>query len=129
MDIGRISSYIDVHHLLMKRHKIKNFLGKKCEIHGVLNKSCLGDNVYIGKNSKLDSTIVYNNSVIGENVNLSYCVIGEYCKINNSVDIKRSVLGDNEKLEEKTVLDNKAIWTQQKPKNYPDKQIGNPIEN
>jgi len=128
MDIGRISSYIDVHRFLMEKDKIDKFLGKNDKIYGNLKETCLGDNVTIGKDSKLDSVVVYNGAEIGENVNLSYCVVGENCKISDFSEIKNSVIGDNEKIPEKTVLDNKAIWTQPKPKGYPDKQIGNVIE-
>lgn len=129
MDIGRISSYIDVHGFLMKRLKIDNYNGRDCEINGIIKQSCLGNNVHIGKNSKLESTVVYDNVKIGETANLSYCVIGENCKIGNFSNLKRSVIGDNEVIKEKTILDNKAVWNQPKPKGYPDKQIGNPIEN
>ncbi len=128
MDIGRISSYIDVQRFLMKKNKIDNYQGKNCKIYGTLKKSCIGNNVYIGKNSKLDSAVVYDNAIIGENVILSYCVVGENCKIADFSNISNSVLGDNEELLEKTDLDNKAIWTQPIPEGYPDKQIGNVIE-
>jgi len=128
MDIGRISSYIEVHRFLMKMVKIQNFQGKNNKINGLLKKSCVGNNVSIGKNSFLESTIVYDNVIIGENVKLSGCVIGENCKIGNSSNLKDTVVGDNEILQEKTILDNKAVWTKPIPKGYPDKQIGNPIE-
>jgi NDP-sugar pyrophosphorylase family protein len=129
MDIGRIISYIDVHRFLLKKDKIDICQGENCEINGVLEESCIGNNVVIGKDSKLDSTIVYDNAIIGENVNLTGCVVGENCKVGNSSNLKHTVLGDNEKLEKNTILDNKAVWTQPIPKGYPDKQIGNPIEN
>ena len=129
MDIGRISSYIDAQNFLMKKNKIDKCQGKNCEIYGILMESCIGNNVIIGKNSKLESVVVYDNAVIGENANLSYCVVGENCKIADFSNLKNSVIGDNETLEKNTVLDNKAIWNQPIPKGYPDKQIGNPIEN
>jgi len=128
MDIGRISSYIDVQRFLMKKNKIDNYQGKNCKIYGKLMRSSIGNNVYIGKDSKLDSVVVYDNAIIGKNVNLSYSVVGENCKIADFSNIRNSVLGDNEELLEKSVLDNKAIWTQPIPKGYPDKQIGNVIE-
>ena len=128
MDIGRITSYIDVHKLLMEKNKIDICHGENCEINGILKKSCIGNNVYIGKNSKLDSTIVYDNVMIHENVNVTNCVIGENCKIGSYSDLKYSVLGDNEITKEKTLLDNKVVWSQPIPKGYPDKQIGNVIE-
>jgi len=129
MDIGRISSYLDAQSFLMKIKNIDKCQGKNCVINGTIKESCIGNNVVIGINSKLDSVVVYDNAVIGENVHLSYCVIGENCKISNFSEIKNSVLGDNEKLKVNTILDNKVIWNQPIPKGYPDKQIGNPIEN
>jgi NDP-sugar pyrophosphorylase family protein len=128
MDIGRISSYIDIQRFLLDKNKIDKCQGKNCKIYGNLQETCIGDNVTIGKNTKLKSVVVYDNATIGENVNLSYCVVGENCKIADLSDIKNSVIGDNEKLEEKTFLDNKAVWTQPVPEGYPDKQIGNVIE-
>jgi len=77
MDIGRINSYIEVHRFLMKEKNMDNFQGKNCEIHGTLKNSCIGDNVYIGKNTRLESAIVYNNAKIGGNVVLDNCVVGE----------------------------------------------------
>jgi mannose-1-phosphate guanylyltransferase len=128
MDIGRISSYIDVHKFLMKKNKINNYFGNNCEIKGVLQESSIGNNVHIGKNSLIESTIVYDNTTISENVRLSNCVIGENCKIGGCSDLKNSVVGDNEKIKFKTVIDNETVWTKKIPRGYPDKQIGNPIE-
>ena len=128
MDIGRISSYIEVHRFLMQRNKIDICQGENCEIHGLLKESCLGDNVVIGQNSKLDSTIVYDNAIIGENVNLISCVIGENCKIGSFSDLRNSVFGDKEIAGEQTTLDNKILWSQPIPRGYPDRQIGNVIE-
>jgi len=127
MDIGRISSYINIHKFLMEKNKIDYFQGKNCKIKGILKDSCIGNNVFIGKNSKIHSTIVYDDVIIGENVFLSNCVIGEKCKIGNSSNIVNSVLGDNEILNEQTTLDNKIVWSNPIPKGYPDKQIGNVI--
>ncbi len=128
MDIGRISSYIEIQRFLLRKNKIEKCQGKDCKIYGSMKETCIGNNVTIGKSSKLNSVVVYNNATIGENVNLSYCVVGDNCKIADFSDIRNSVVGDNEELLEKTVLDNKAIWTQPIPKSYPDKQIGNVIE-
>jgi len=128
MDIGRISSYINVNKFLIKKQKIKNCQGKRCEIHGILKKSCIGDNVYIGKDSKSYSSIVYNNVKINDGVTLDGCVIGENCKIENYSKIKNSVIGDNETISENSIVENKMVWTQPIPNGYPDKQIGNIIE-
>jgi len=128
MDIGRIASYIDVHKFLMKKNKIDVCQGKNCEINGILKESCIGNNVFIGKNSKVESSIIYDNAKIRDNVNLFGCVIGENCEVGGSSKLTHAVIGDNESLGEKTILNNKFVWNQPKPKGYPNKQIGNPIE-
>jgi mannose-1-phosphate guanylyltransferase len=128
MDIGRISSYINIHKFLLGKNKLKNFHGKNNAILGVLKNSCLGNNVHIGKNTKLDSTIVYDNVHIDENVNLNNCVIGENCKIYSNCNFKNVVTGDNEEINENTSLDNQMVWTKPIPEGYPDKQVGNAIE-
>jgi mannose-1-phosphate guanylyltransferase len=127
-DIGRISSYINVHKFLMKKNKIENYQGEHCEIHGTLKDSCIGTNVYIGNNSKLESTIIYDNVRIEDNVVLCDCVVGENCKIRGFSNIKNSVLGDNEVIARNSALDNELVWTKSVPSGYPDKQIGNVIE-
>ena len=127
MDIGRISSYINIHKFLIKKKKKDYIQGNNCTIKGILKESCIGNNVSIGKNSKIDSTIVYDNVIIDENVILSNCVIGEKCKIGNSSKIINSVLGDNEIIDKQTFLDNKIVWSKAVPEGYPDKQIGNVI--
>jgi len=128
IDVGRIRSYIDVHKLLLKNQNLQYFKGKNCEINGVLKNSCIGDNVFIDNKSQLDSTITFNNVKIGKNVFLNNCVIGENCEIGNNSQLKNTVVGDNELVEEKTVLDNKMVWNKPTPKGYPEKQIGNVIE-
>lgn len=128
MDIGRINSYIEVHRFLMKKKNMDNFQGKNCEIHGTLKNSCIGDNVYIGKNTRLESAIVYNNAKIGDNVVLDNCVVGERCNIGSASTIKHSVLGDNEDLAEGITLNDRIIWTQPIPRGYPSKQIGNVLK-
>jgi mannose-1-phosphate guanylyltransferase len=128
MDIGRISSYIEIHRFLLNKNKTKNYEGKNCKISGELKETCIGDNVTVGKGSILESVVVYNNAKIGENVKLSYSVVGENSKISDNSDIKNSVIGDNEEIKDITTINNKAVWTQPIPDGYPDKQIGNVIE-
>lgn len=128
MDIGRISSYLKVHRFLLHKKKMDNFIGKNCQVDGELKNCCLGNNVTIGANSKLEGCVIYDNAKIKENIVLNNSVIGENCNINSFSNLKNTVVGDNEILSEKTILDNKVIWTQPKPDGYPDKQIGNPIE-
>ncbi len=128
MDIGRIKSYLDVHKFLLDKKNMDNFIGENTEIKGDLKKSTIGNNVAIGKNCKLEKTIVLDNAKIEENSKFYNCVIGEKALVKGFCNMKNSVVGDNEKIDENTTLDNEIIWTQQKPKGYPDKQIGNVIE-
>ena len=127
IDVGRIKSYIDAHKLLLKNQQLEYSEGNDCEINGKLSESCIGNNVFIGENSNLESTIVFDNVKIGKNVVLNNCVIGENCRIGDHSNLKNSVVGDNEIIVEKTVLDNKMVWNQPVPQGYPKKQIGNVI--
>ena len=128
MDIGRIKSYLDIHQFLLKKNNLENYTGKNNEIKGIIKKSTIGSNVYIGKNSTIESSIILNNAKIEENSVLSDCIIGENGVVGKKSTLKYTVMGDNEKIEENSNFDNKIIWTQEKPQGYPDKQIGNPIE-
>jgi mannose-1-phosphate guanylyltransferase len=127
MDIGRISSYLQVNRFLLAKNKINSKLGKNCKINGALDKCSIGNNVIVENKSKLKSTIVYDNVTIDEEVILKNCVIGENCKIGNNSSLSNVVVGDNESIKPNTVLNNEYVWTQPIPKNYPDKQIGNII--
>jgi mannose-1-phosphate guanylyltransferase len=127
IDVGRIQSYIDANKLLIKNRSLEHFEGTGCEIHGKLTNSSIGDNVFVGENSELDSTVVFNNAQIGNNVRLNNCVIGDDCVIGDFSTIANAAVGDNEKLPDQSVIDNKIVWTQSIPKGYPEKQIGNVI--
>ncbi|MBN2602713.1 MAG: NDP-sugar synthase [Candidatus Thermoplasmatota archaeon] len=127
MDVGRMSSYIDVHKFLMKRKNLQNYIGKNCKIKGKLLDSCLGENVEIRKNTELNSTVVYNNSIIEDNVTIANSVIGENCFIETGSKIMNSVVGDKECIQPNSVLNNHLRWTQSIPNGYPKKQIGNVI--
>jgi mannose-1-phosphate guanylyltransferase len=129
MDIGRISSYIKVNKFLLKIQKKDSLVGNNSKIDGILKKSSIGKQVYIGNNSFINSSVVYNNTKIEENVSIDNCVIGENCVIKNNCHLKNTVVGDNEIINERTDYESKLIWTQDIPNGYPDKQIGNVIEN
>jgi mannose-1-phosphate guanylyltransferase len=129
MDIGRISSYLEVNRFLLDKKNLDFCKGINCKVDGVLKKATIGDNVSIGIKSNIKETIVFDNAKIGDNVVLSNCVIGENCKVESGCKLKYTVVGDNEKIKEKTTLENTIIWTQPKPAGYPDKQIGNAVIN
>ena len=113
--------------MLLKMKNIDSYNGLNCDIKGNLINSCIGDNVYIGEKSKLESVVVYNNSKIENNVVLNNCVIGENCKIGSSSNIKDTIIGDNETTKDNISIDKEVIWTQPIPEGYPNKQIGNVI--
>ncbi len=129
MDIGRISSFLEINRFLLDKKNLEFCKGINCNVNGVLKKSTIGNNVSIGAKSDIKETIVFDNAKIGDNVFLSNCVIGENSEVASGCKLKYIVLGDNEKIKEKTTLENTIIWTQPKPDGYPDKQIGNAVIN
>jgi mannose-1-phosphate guanylyltransferase len=127
IDVGRIQSYIDIHRLLMRNKNIDYLQGEDCIINGIIVNSCLGNRVTIRENSKLDSSVILDNTKIGMNVLLENCVIGENCTIGDDSNLINTVVGDNEIVNEKSVYTNKTVWNQTIPEGYPKKQIGNVI--
>jgi ADP-glucose pyrophosphorylase len=101
--------------------------GEQCKIHGALMHSCTGNMVHIGKNTTIESSILFDNVTIGENVTLDHCVIGEHVVIDDDSKLKNVAIGDNETIEKHTKLDNAIVWNQPIPQGYPNKQIGNVI--
>lgn len=127
IDVGRISSYIAVHKLLLERQKKTMFTGEGCTVLGRLDWSCLGNDVRVGRQSTLSSSIVFDHTIIGDNVRLEQCVIGEGCEIGDGAVLKSVAVGDHEKIQQKTTLENTIVWNQPIPAGYPSKQIGNVI--
>lgn len=127
VDVGRISSYISVHRLLLERQKKTYAMGEDCSIQGTLTYSCAGNNVRIGNKSRVDSSVLFDDVNIGENAVVDHCVIGEHCTINDGCILKNVAIGDHEILDKKTSLENTVVWNQPIPQGYPNKQIGNVI--
>jgi mannose-1-phosphate guanylyltransferase len=127
IDVGRISSYINVHRLLLEKQKKTFITGDQCTIQGLLRYSCTGNGVEIGKNTIIESSILFDEVTIGENVLLDHCVIGEHVTIGDGSVLKNVAVGDNERIEANTKLDNIVVWKQPIPQGYPSKQIGNVI--
>jgi mannose-1-phosphate guanylyltransferase len=127
MDIGRISSYLQVHEMLLDKNNISQMMGTNCKIHGKVDRCILGNNVSIGKGSMVTSSVVFDNAVIGEDVHMDHCVIGSQSTIGNSTRLQNVVVGDHEVLLAESSYENMPIWTQQIPEGYPQKQIGNVI--
>jgi len=128
MDIGRITSYLKIHKFLLDKQNKKNYIGLKCDNQGTLEKSVLGKNVLIGKNTKIQNSIILDHVTIEDHCQLDHCVIGEHAMVSSHNDLDYVVLGDNEVLSEQNNKENEIIWTQPIPEGYPKKQIGNVIE-
>lgn len=128
IDVGRISSYLQVHQLLLDKQNIDNLVGENCEVNGDIDRCCLGDNVAVGTGAHLQSSVVYDNAEIAEDVTLKNCVIGENCAVAAGSSMENCVMGDNEKIMEKSSLQDEVVWTQSVPEGYPDKQIGNVLK-
>lgn len=127
MDIGRITSYLNVHQFLLDKENKNNHIGSNCVIYGDLTKSVIGNNVSIGRNTKINNSVILDNTHIGNDCQLNHCVIGEHARIQPQASLDYVVLGDNETLSEKKTLENELIWNQPIPEGYPKKQIGNVI--
>jgi mannose-1-phosphate guanylyltransferase len=127
IDVGRISSYINVHTLLLEKQKKTFLTGEQCKIQGTLQHSCAGNMVRIGKKTTVESSILFDHVTIGENVTLDHCVIGEQVEIGDNSILKNVAIGDNETIEKHTKLDHAIVWNQPIPQGYPNKQIGNVI--
>jgi len=127
IDVGRISSYISVHTLLLEKQKKPFVTGKECTINGMLHQSCVGNAVRIGSRTRVDSSIVFDSTTIEDDVSLDHCVIGEDCEIGGGSILKNVAVGDHEHIHVHTMLENVVVWNQPIPPGYPTKQIGNVI--
>jgi len=127
IDVGRIQSYLDVHHLLMRKYKLPNVKGMHCTIKGKLVDSCLGKNVHVGDHTNIRSSVVFDSAYIGHNVTVANCVLGEGCSIGDFSTLRDVVVGDHEHVRDHTVIEKTMVWTQPLPKGYPMKQVGNVI--
>lgn len=125
MDVGRISSYIEVNKMLLKRANRKFVIGKGCTIDGDLIDSVIGNDVRIGRNSKIISSILFDHVTIEENVKIEKSVIGGGCIVRRGSKIINSVIGDGEDITEGSTIRDERIWTKPIPEDYPNKQVGN----
>ena len=127
MDIGRISSLLKVNSFLLNNKNMINCFGKKVIQNGIISYCSIGNNSNIGYNSKLESSVIFENVIIGDNVYLKNSIIGEGCKIYNDSKIINTVIGDNEIILKNSNFNNEFVWNKPIPIGYPNKQIGNVI--
>jgi mannose-1-phosphate guanylyltransferase len=125
IDVGRISSYLDVNRrLLADRHR-PYLSGKKTTIQGNATDSCLGDNVTVKAGATIDASVLFNGVTVGPNSTIRRCVLGEHCTIGDGAILEDVAVGDHETVAPHSKLHNTIIWTQPIPHGYPAKQIGN----
>jgi mannose-1-phosphate guanylyltransferase len=127
MDIGRIKSYLDIHQYLLKQHQDPIVTGENLINKGLVEESVLGDNVYIGEGSIIRNSVILDGAVIKDEVTIEHSVIGENSTVSSNSRLSWVALGDNEHIPPETMSENTTIWTQEIPKEYPKKQIGNVI--
>jgi mannose-1-phosphate guanylyltransferase len=127
IDVGRLSSYISVHKLLLETQRKAYLTGDQCTIQGILRQTCVGKNVVVGRNSTITSSVLFDEVSIGQNVLLDHCVIGEHVAIGDGTILRNVAVGDNECIDLHTTLENAVVWNQPIPQGYPSKQIGNVI--
>jgi mannose-1-phosphate guanylyltransferase len=126
-DVGRISSYINVQTLLLEKQKKSYITGEQCTIEGTLQYSCVGNMVHVGKNTSINSSVLFDHVNIGKDVLLDHCVIGEHVEIEDGSVLRNVAVGDNETIKKQTKLNDAVVWDQPIPQGYPSKQIGNVI--
>jgi len=125
IDVGRISSYLDVNRrLLAERHR-PYLSGKKTIIQGNATDSCLGDNVTVKAGATIDASVLFNDVTVGPNCTIRRSVLGEHCQIGDGAILEDVAVGDYETVAPHSKFHNTIIWTQPIPLGYPDKQIGN----
>jgi mannose-1-phosphate guanylyltransferase len=127
IDVGRITSYLDVNTKLLAQHHKNSLTGTHTTNNGTLLNTVIGDNVTINQHTTLDTTVIFNNTTIGTHTTIHRSVIGEHCRIGDHVTLEDVAVGDHETIAPNTTLKNTIIWTQPIPPGYPQKQIGNII--
>ncbi len=127
VDVGRISSYLKVHKLLMERQGKENVFGEGCKVRGEVKGTCTGNNVFMEEGCVIKNSVLFNGVKVGKNVVIEESVIGEGCKIGSNSKLINVVVGDGEIIKEGSFIKNERIWTKPVPKGYPKKQVGNVV--
>ncbi|MDD5502894.1 MAG: NDP-sugar synthase [Candidatus Thermoplasmatota archaeon] len=127
MDVGRPSSYIDAHKMLMDKKGVKMWQGEHCILSGRFIYSCIGNKAIIGSSDLVD-TIVYDEVTIGDDCRITSSIIGANCKIGADCVIENCVIGDREIIKPGTRLRDESVWTKPLPEGYPHQQIGNAVQ-
>lgn len=127
VDVGRPSSYIGTHKLLMDRKGTKLWQGEHCLLSGRFTYACVSNRVVVGASHLID-TVVFDGTVIGDGCRIINSIIGESCRIGNDCVIENSIIGDWERIGAGAKIKDQSVWTKPIPEGYPEKQIGNVLE-
>ncbi|PKK81770.1 MAG: hypothetical protein CVT47_00725 [Thermoplasmata archaeon HGW-Thermoplasmata-2] len=127
VDVGRPSSYIGTHKLLMEKKGVKMWQGEHCMLSGRFVYSSIGDRTIIGASDLID-TVVYNEAIIGDGCRITNSIIGANCKIGADCVIENCIIGDMEMVSAGARLRDQSVWTKPIPEGYPQNQIGNVVQ-
>ncbi len=91
------------------------YIGEFTRIIGntqILGPVVLGDNVYVDNDSKIQRTVIFNNTYIGKRTTIFSAIIGNRCNLKDFVRIEEgSIIGDNTILGNKVFINNNVkIW-------------------
>lgn len=91
------------------------YIGEFTRIIGnnqILGPVVLGDNVYVDNDSKIQRTVILNNTYIGKRTTIFSAIIGNRCNLKDFVRIEEgAIIGDNTILGNKVFVNNKIkIW-------------------
>lgn len=109
VDCGTPENYIKAQNILLKEKKKKFLIGKNSVVNGKLKFSSVGENVFIGKGSKISESVLMNNVKIGEGCEIEKSIIGENCEIEYGVKLKSCVVADWVKIKRKEKFENQKI--------------------
>ncbi|MEN2984050.1 MAG: sugar phosphate nucleotidyltransferase [Dictyoglomaceae bacterium] len=91
------------------------YLGQFTRIIGnaqIIGPAVLGDNVYVDHDSKIQRSVIFNNTYIGKRTAIFSAIIGNRCNLKDSVKIEEgAIIGDNTILGNKVFVNNNIkIW-------------------
>jgi len=128
LDVGKKSNYLLAHRMLMEHERRKFRTGENCMVGGKLEYSCIGNNVEIGGDSTVRNSVVFDNSNIGDGTTVTDSIIGMGCKIGKNCKLSDSIMGDFHIIEDGKDVSGAEVWELDVPEGYPEKQVGNVIE-
>lgn len=132
-DVGRPSSYLQatedvfLGRLLLPHVRTENlkgnlehggalFTGRRCVLRGpeIRGFAVLGNDVEVGRNVKIERSVIFSGATIGDGTEIREAIIGENVHIGRGVTIQPgSVIGDNTLIEDFSKIgSNVKIWVE-----------------